>query len=226
MLPWRRLTAVVALAAAWPLEAAEPDLPRPGTIVISELSGAGAAVTGDQRKPLKADERLRVGATVVTERRSLVTLLFSNGASVQLGSESELEVEEFGQAPVSGNLKYAELKEEPTVSRTRLRLVRGDVHVTVKPLRATRGSSFTLSLLAGTLRIRDGSVHVMLRMSDPGLGVCNVELLGGAAEFEPPGGKFTALPPVGRKLSFAIEQDKRTGAVTLGEMPKPAAAKK
>jgi hypothetical protein len=149
----------------------------------------------------------------------LVTLLFSNGASVQLGSESELEVEEFGQAPVSGTLKYAELKEEPTFSRTRLRLVQGDARVTVKPLKATRGSSFTVSLLAGTLRLRDGSAHVMVRMSDLGLGVCNLELLGGAAEFEPAGGKFLPLP-AGRKLAFAIEQDKRTGAIKVGEMPK------
>jgi hypothetical protein len=225
MLPWRGFTAALVLAAGLGAQAPEPSLPRPGTIVISDLSGTAAAVTSDQRKPLKPDDRLRVGASVVTERRSLVTLLFSNGATVQVGSESELEVEEFGQAPVSGNLKYAELKEEPTISRTRLRLAHGDVHVTVKPLKAARGSSFTVALLAGTLRLRYGSVRAMVRMSELGLGVCNLELLGGAAEFEPVGGKFAPLPAA-RKLSFAIEQDKATGAVKLGEMPKAAAPAK
>jgi hypothetical protein len=215
----RGLALAIATLATGSAQVPEPELPRPGAIVISDLSGTATAITGEQRKALKVDERLRIGATVVTNRRSLVTLLFSNGASVQLGSESELEVEEFGQAPVSGSLKYAELKEEPTISRTRLRLVQGDARVTVKPLKATRGSSFTVSLLAGTLRLRDGSAHVMVRMSDLGLGVCNLELLGGAAEFEPAGGKFLSLP-AGRKLAFAIEQDKRTGAIKVGEMPK------
>ena len=68
---------------------------------------------------------------------SMVTLILSNGATLRIGSESELEIEEFGQATVSGNIKYAELKEEPTVSRTRLNLVCGDVTVDVKRLSAS-----------------------------------------------------------------------------------------
>lgn len=226
MLRGRGLLAAVALVAGVRAQAPEVNLPRPGTIIVAEITGQGSAVNGDQSKALKQDDRLRVGATLKTQRRSMATFLFSNGASVQLGPESELEVEEFGQAPVSGNLKYAELKEEPTISRTRLVLANGDVRGTVKPLKTARGSTFTLTLIAGTLRIREGTFSAMVRMSDLGLGVCSVELFSGSAEFEPVGGKLAPLP-AGRKLAFAIEQDKASGAIKLGEMPKetPAAKK-
>jgi hypothetical protein len=219
----REFLTAIALVAGLQAQVPEPSLPRPGTIMVAEVTGTATALNGDQRKPLKLDDRLRVGATVTTERRSMASLLFSNGASVELSSESELEVEEFGQAPVSGRPKYAELKEEPTISRTRLRLGHGNVRGTVKPLKTARGSTFTLTLIAGTLRIREGSFHAMVRMSDLGLGVCTLELLNGSAEFELIGGKFAPLA-AGQKLSIAIEQNRTTGA--LGEMPKETPAGK
>ena len=211
--------------AGLPAQTPEPDLPRPGTVLTADIAGSATVTNGDQRKPLKVDERIRIGATVSTGRRSMLTLVLSNGAKVQLGSDTELEIEEFGQAPQSGTTKFADLKEEPTISRTRLRLIRGDVQITVKPLKASRGSSFLLALLAGTVRTREGTFRAMIEMSDLGLGVCSIDLQNGMAEFEPAGGAFAPIP-TGRKLSFAIEQDKRTGAVKLGEMPKATAPAK
>lgn len=220
---WLRWAPLAAVAAGMWAQTPELDLPRPGTIILTEVTGRATAMNGDERKTLKADDRLRVGGTVETDRRSVATLLFSNGASVQLGSTTELEVEEFGQVPVSSSVKYAELKEEPTLSRTKLRLVRGDAQATVKPLKAARGSSFTLTLPAGTVRIREGTIRVLVQMSELGLGVCDLELLNGLADFEPVGGKFTPIP-VGKKLALAVEQDKKTGAIKMIEMPKPAAS--
>jgi hypothetical protein len=200
----------------------ELSLPRPGAVLVLDLIGEATAIAGEQQKPVQVDQRLRVGSTIVTERMSLVTLILSNGATLRIGSESELEVEEFGQATALGLPKYVELKEEPTVSRTRLRLVRGDVLVDLKPLNAARGSSFLLSMLAGTVRSTDGMFHVRVRMSDLGLGVCTLELEKGTAEFEPVGGKFAPIPP-GRTLTYALELDRITGAVKVSEMPKEAA---
>ena len=199
----------------------EPSLPRPGAIVVMDVIGEAFVLNGEQRRPIKADERLRVGSTVVTERMSLATLILSNGATLRIGSESELEVEEFGQAAISGSMKFAELKEEPTISRTRIQLARGDVVVDVKPLKGSRGSSFMLTMVAGTVRTLEGAFHARVRMSDLGLGVCTLELEKGSAEFELIGGKFQPVP-VGRQLAFAIEIDKSTGAPKIGEMPKEA----
>lgn len=212
------------LRVAHAADAPEPNLAKPGAIIAADITGEVAASFGDQKKTVKTDERLRVDSTVTTGRRSAVKLVLSNGAAVQLGSESELEFEEFAQAAYYGNVKFAELKEEPSISRTRIRLVRGDVNVDVKPLKTARGSSFVFSMIAGTLRIAEGSFRAMVQMTDLGLGVCTLELESGKAEFEVAGGKFEPLP-AGRKLAFAIEVDKATGNVKVGEMPKPADTK-
>ena len=219
----RWLGAILAAGMALGLlraQSPEIDLPRPGNIIATDVTGEVTMITGDQRRLLKTDDRVRVGATLTTGRRSMVTLLLSNGATLQLGSESELELEEFGQAPVSGSIKFAELKAEPTLSRTRLRLARGDVLVNVKPLKVAKGSLFTLTTLAGTVRLAEGVFRAMERMHDLGLGVCSVEVTTGAVEFEAVGAAAFVPVAAGRKLAYAIELDK-SGAVKIGEMPKP-----
>lgn len=218
---WRTLAAGLIATAALQAQVPDPVLPRPGAIVVAQVTGEVSVVAGEERKAAKTDDRLRVGSTVTTGRRSLATLALSNGTTLQLGSESEIELEEFGQAPVSGSVKVAELKEEPTISRTRLRLVRGDVLVEVKPLKVARGSSLHLSTIAGTARMADGALRAMVRMSDLGLGVATLELQKGAAEFELPGAAFAPVPP-GVKLAFALEVDSISGVVKVGEMPKEA----
>lgn len=209
----------IAIVGGLPGQDTEPSLPRPGAIVVLDVTGEAQAGVNEERRPIKADERLRVGSTVTTGRRSLASLVLSNGALIHLGSESELEVEEFGQAPISGSPKFVELREEPTISRTRLRLIRGDVKVEVKPLKVSRGSSFMLATVAGTVRLSEGTVQAILQMSDLGLGVCSVEFEKGAAEFELVGGNFVPVPP-GRKLAFAVEIDKTSGTPKISEMPK------
>ncbi len=213
------LLVTVGMVAVGRAQAPDAYLPRPGAVVVAEVMGEVRAGANDERKAVKPDDRLRVGSTIVTGRRSLATITLSNGTTLRIGSESELEVEEFGQATFSGSLNFNELKEEPTISRTRLRLVKGDVAVDVKPLKVARGSSFMLTMTAGTVRITEGAFHAMVQMSDLGLGVCTFDLQRGTAEFEVLNGAFTPVP-AGRKLAFAIELDKSTGAPKIGEMPK------
>lgn len=218
----RRLAAVILVGTtAIPMrpQVAEPSLPRPGAVLVLDVIGEATASTSDQQKPISADQRLRVGSTISTERMSLVTIILSNGATLRVGSESELEVEEFGQATIPGSPKFAEMKEEPTVSRTRLNLVRGDVTIDVKPLKTARGSSFVLSTLAGTVQSSEGVFHVRVRMSDLGLGICTIEVERGAAQFEPLGGKPTPIV-AGRQLALALEIDRVTGVVKVSDMPK------
>jgi ferric-dicitrate binding protein FerR (iron transport regulator) len=154
----------------------------------------------------------------------MLVLQLSNGAAIELDGESEVELDEFGQMMVTGNLKISELKEEPTVSRTRLRLVRGAVTIEVKPLKVARGSSFVLGTPAGNVRTAEGKVRSLVRMSDLGLGICSVELLKGKAEWEPPGGAYAPLP-AGRNFTYAIEIEKKTGAIKVGELLPPVAPK-
>lgn len=216
---------LAAIAAAVGAGAQEPDinLPRPGTVVVADVTGEAFIPGEGDRKGLKTDDRVRVGATVATGRRSMVTLHFSNGTAMRLGADSEIEIEEFGQQPTTSAIKFAELKTEPTLSRTRVRLVKGDLAIDVRPLKVARGSSLQVATPAGTLRTGEGVVRVASTMSSVGLGVCTLELQRGAAEFELPGAAYQPVA-AGTKLAFALERDRATGAIKVGEMPKPKAA--
>jgi len=213
--------ALAAATAAVRGQAPEIDLPRPGIVLVADVTGEATMTAGEQKRTLKSEDRVRIGATVATARRSMTTLNFSNGTSVQLGSDSEIELEEFGQAPFSATFKLPEMKAEPSLSRTRIKLIRGDVVVTVKKLQTARGSSFGLGTAAGNLRIAEGSFRAMVRMHDLGLGVATIELQTGAAEFEVLGSTGYAPVPLGQKVVFALEVDKN-GVVKVGEMPKEA----
>ncbi len=187
--------------------------------MVADVTGEAEMIAGEQKRKLRSDDRVRIGANITTARRSMITLLFSNGASVQLGSDTEIEIEEFGQEPYSGTFKFPDLKTEPSRSRTRIKLLRGDVVVTVKPLKTARGSSFLLATPAGTLRTGEGAFRTLVQMHDLGLGVATLELKSGAAEFEVLGSTAFVPVPLGQKLAFALELDKN-GVVKVGEMPK------
>lgn len=214
----RWLALGIAVLAVLRAQGPELELPRPGAVMVASLQGEAFITAGGERKPIRADERLRVGATLATGRKTALGLAFSNGVLVDLASEAELEVEEFGQAPVSGSFKFPELREEPTLSRTKLRLLRGAVTVTVKPLKVSRGSTFTLVTPAGTLRTGEAVLRAMVRMSDLGLGVCTLEVVRGSAQMEIAGGAPVAVP-AGRQFTYALEVDKASGEIKVGDMP-------
>ncbi len=227
----RGAATAAVLAAAWGGVgyAQEPVLTRPGQVWLAEVTGEVDVVTDNKARKAKADEPVKAESVVRTGRKAMATLLLSNGTTLKLAPESEVEIEEFLQAPSGGSVKAADLKEEPSVSRALVRLRRGEVRVAVKPLKAARGSVFALTLAAGTVRTTGGAFYGMVRMHDLGLGVCNVELESGAAEFELAGAAGEAAVSklaVGKRAAWAIEVDKASGAVTVGEMPKAEAAKK
>lgn len=195
-----------------------PTFTRPGSIVVAELTGGAVAVVEGKEKPLKVEERVRHEVSLRTERKTVLGLEFSNGTLARMGSDSELAVEEFWQQPHSRAGKSVEWKEEPSPSRARVRLVRGDVTLTVKPLLVTRGSSFALELVAGTVRMTQGVLFARVQMTEVGLGLCTLELRDGAAEVERASGGMVTLA-VGKKLVLAVEVERGTGAVKVSDAP-------
>lgn len=199
--------AVVVLASGpVPGRGAEAVLTRPGQLTVTAVTGELTVRAGDVVKPGKAEDRVRVDSRLISGRRSLATLAFSNGATLELGPDSEVEVEELLQAPFSSALKPAEWKAEPSVSRTRLRLIRGEARVTVKRLLAARGSVFAVSMPAGVATVDEGSLRVQARMTEIGLGLCVVELTQGVGAFEPEGGEVRALA-AGKRTQWSVEVD-------------------
>lgn len=225
VITWRSFPAALGLmavlGATLAAQGAEVLLTRPGQLAITSVSGEVAVTMGGQRRVAKVDDRVRVDATVAAGRKSLASLTFSNGVVLQLGPESEIVVEELLQAPYAGSVKLEALKEEPSVSRTQVRLVRGELRLAVKPLQVARGSAFVVTMPAGYARVDAGTFYAMVRMTDVGLGICAIELERGGGELELVGTKPAPIP-VGRRLTFAVEVDRATGDVKVGEMP-PAA---
>lgn len=213
------------LALSWSVAGTQAQTPptftRPGSIVVTEMKGAPVAVVEEKERPLKLEERLRPEVGFRTNLRSTVTLELSNGTVLKVGTGSEALVEEFWQQPHSRAGKTVEWREEPSPSRTRLRLVSGDATLTVKPLLAARGSSLTFDTVAGTVRMQDGVLFARIQMTELGLGLCTLELRAGAAEFERVGGATTPLR-VGRKVLLAVEVE-AGGKVRVTDAPAEAA---
>lgn len=199
--------------------AAEVVLSRPGQCVVEKLLGEATASAGAQRRPLRVEERVPADATVRTERRTLLTLVLSNGTRLEVGPESELAFEELLQAPFPTGTKVATLPQEPSVSQTRLRLSAGDLRLLVKPLRAAQGSSLAVVTPAGVLRLTGGAARLQVRLTAAGLGWCGVEVTEGAGEFERTGGNAAPLA-AGARLDFSFETD-AAGAVRAVEAAPP-----
>lgn len=193
---------------------------RPGTVVLGDLVGQVSVVKDGAENSAKAGELLRAEVTLKVGRRSSAAVELSNGSTLLLGLDSEVVVEEFWQLPHSQAGKAVDWKEEPSASRATLRLMRGDLGGKIKRLKVARGSSFTLELVAGSLRVTEGAFHARVQMTPLGLGLCVVELESGEGEFEPAGGKPLPLTR-GKRLAFSVEQDARTGSVKVEPAPEP-----
>lgn len=202
-------------SAGW---AADAALTRPGQLTVTAVTGELSVRAGENVRPAKSDDRVRVDSRLITGRRSLATLAFSNGAILELGPDSEIEVEELLQAPFTTSLKPAEWKAEPSVSRTRLRLVRGEARVSVKRLLSARGSSFAIVTAAGVASVDEGSLRVQARMTEFGIGLSVVELTqGGGGVFEPAGGAPRALS-AGQRTQWSVETDPATRTPRVTEL--------
>lgn len=200
----------------------KPEVTKlPGKIVVGAVSGEVFAMGGGdtQRTQLKKDALLYEGQVITTAKGASVILVFSNGATVNLGEESVLSVDEFLQDPFASPVKVGELTAEPTTSTTKLNLLRGELISNVKKLRKADGSSFNVQTPVGAAGIRgttfqltykprgnrasfsltmiEGVIELVFG-NRPSVTVSdNKELVINDIEIDPATGKVTALPVIG-----------------------------
>jgi len=124
--------------------------------------------------PLANNGAVAHGAIVTTAKGSSVVLVFSNGATVNLGSDTALDIEQFTQDPFSTAFNAAAAKVEPSASTTKLKLVHGDLVSKVAKLNAKKGSTFTVATPVGAAGIR-GTVFRIVYIPD-GLGHASFKL--------------------------------------------------
>jgi len=151
--------------------------PAPASMVVGVIKAAN--VRGNVRKVNlidKSETPLRNGEILVQDNAVLtgpgdssVVLVFANGSTVKVGNETRLEIKEFLMDPLQADIPtVAALTNEPTVSRTNLRLEFGEMVGNVKTLNRAAGSSFSVSTPAGAAGIRGTTFRIVYRPTGDG----------------------------------------------------------
>lgn len=142
---------------------------KAGAIKVGKVEGTVLRLTADSRSvPLKAGDTVIETDSVKTERGALVVLVFANGASVKLGSETLLRIEEFKMDPLEEDVVVSKLEAEPSVSTTKLNLAFGEMVGDVKHLNRDKGSSFKINTPVGAAGIRGTTFRIVFRPSGDG----------------------------------------------------------
>jgi hypothetical protein len=151
--------------------------PAPASMVVGAIKAANVRGTVTKVNLVDRSETpLRNGEVLIQDNAILtgpgdssVVLVFSNGSTVKVGNESRLEIREFLMDPLQTDIpNIAALTNEPTVSRTHLRLEFGEMVGKVKTLNRAAGSAFTVSTPAGAAGIRGTTFRIVYRPTGDG----------------------------------------------------------
>jgi hypothetical protein len=163
---------------AWSTAFAQtPATPPPASMVVGVIKAANVRGTVKKVNLIdKSESDLRNGdiliqsnAVVTGTGQSSVVLVFANGSTVRVGNESRLEIKEFLMDPLTVDVpNIAALTNEPTVSRTDLRLEFGEMVGNVKTLNRAAGSNFSVSTPAGAAGIRGTTFRIVYRPAGNG----------------------------------------------------------
>jgi hypothetical protein len=152
-------------------------------ILAAKVVGDVAMTQNERAQRLSVDQRIPSGVTVTTEKDSLAVLVFSNGTTLQLGEDTSLALADYFQDPFARAVKVAELVEEPSVSRTRLRLLHGTVIGEVKRLKLDHGSSFQVETPVGEMKSLGAGGTFQLEFGPAGSGQAAFRLKSGRGDF-------------------------------------------
>jgi len=194
---------------------------EPGRIVL-------ARVTGNVTLTNKADgstrlatnnEQIAAGYVVTTAPEASVVLVFSNGSTVNLRGDSELDIETFLQDPFADDFRIAEATAEPSTSTTKLNLSRGELIGQVKTLNSSGGSTFVIQTPVGAAGIRGTTFRIVFRPDGAGRAFFalttiegNVVLSQGTVETP-----VAAVNNLAQEVAIEVDVtvDPTTGAVTV-----------
>src|SRR5271165_2022977 len=189
---------------------AQPSTPASarvkGQIVAARVQGQVTALskaTLDNRL-LHDGDAVSDQTTIVTGPGASVILVFSNGATVDLGANSKLNISDFEQDPFSGDVNAADLRQEPGTSATKLNLTKGELTARVAHLNLDKGSEFTIQTPVGAAGIRGTFLKVILQPLPNHKARFSIETQEGLVEFT---GLTTGpvLIPAGHKFEATFD---------------------
>jgi len=171
-------------------------------------------------RTLASNDVIGQGYVVTTAGASSAVLVFSNGATVNVGADSVLSIDEFLQDPFDKDLQVSDLKEEPSSSTTKLNLSRGELVGNVKHLHEDKGSSFTVSTPVGAAGIRGTTFRIVFTPDASGKVTFSLQTADGQVLFT---GTTNAQVHVdaGKQITATVEAkvDATTNAVTVTSAP-------
>ena len=193
-----------------------------GRIVVAKAVGEVIAthLTEQTSRKLSVNDVITQHNRVNTGADSQAILVFSNGATLNLGSDSELSIEEFLQDPFDDDVALADLKEEPATSTTRLNLSRGELVGNVKRLHPERGSSFVVKTPVGAAGIRGTTFRIVFRPDASGRVTFTLSTSDGIVLFEAPDNAGVSVE-TGTEVAVDVEVtvDAASGTVTVDAPP-------
>ncbi len=164
---------------------------------VQKISDSGQAVA------LKDGDPIVQSDSVVTGKGASVVLVFANGSSVRLGSDSRLKIEDFLMDPLDAPIQNpSTLKEEPSKSKTTLNLSYGEMVGDVKKLNSS--SSYSIKTPVGAAGIRGTIYRIVFRPSSDGKAFFQLQTAEGLVIME---GVTNVDVPVGEGKEVVVEID-------------------
>jgi len=204
----------------------------PATATMPKVTGGAelilvAKVTGDVTMTvngaitrLAADNKVPQSAKINTSKNSSIVLVFSNGATTQLGADSEMVIEEFLQDTFAGTVKMSDITDEPSVSTTRLKLNRGELVGKVAHLKHDKGSTFVVETPVGAAGIRGTTFQIVFRPNGTGQAFFQLSTVEGSVAFGQPAGvtaqgSANVAVPTGQAITVTVDVTVNAQGVTV-----------
>ena len=163
-----------------------------GNIRVHSTTGSTSqAIVSSLPIDLAAGMFLQHDTAILTSPDSSTTLLFDNGAILEIGPDSDIFIDSYSRAPLDpAKIDYKRLLTEPGVSNTRATLASGSIKIDVRKLH--KASRFSITLPGGTLFL-DGAT-CLLRFGTAPLDKPEICVAHGSARFVSNQNKTTPIP--------------------------------
>jgi hypothetical protein len=208
------LTAASSASAQTAAPAAPAEQPG-GRILVARVTGEAFAMNPSDglKFPVRNGSLLTEGQVITTGPGASVLFVLSNGATVSLGADSVLALEQFTQQPFGESYKMSTLSAEPSTSTTRLNLLRGELISDVKKLNKTGGSSFQIKTPVGAAGIRGTAFRIAFKPEGDRAAFALVMLEGVIEQTFGNRGRPVVVPQGKQVVVTGIEYNGRTGEV-------------
>ncbi len=185
-----------------------------GSVRVMKKEGAPVEVTMNGLPiEIQTGTILRQGSKIKTGTSASVDLMFDNGAVLEIKPSTEFLIEKFEREPFDpSGVDYKTIPEEPTSSKTKLKVDTGVILMGVKKLKPS--SEFQIETPVGMTGIRGTSLFVKYDKAKPEEGTI-VGVTEGKVEFLTPTG---TNQPINAGESFGIT-DSPTGATIKPNPP-------